>query len=111
VLTDFPSYNQFLDLVDDLLRASSLEGIFQVASFHPNYQFAGTEPDDPENYTNRSPYPMLHLLREASIEAAVNAFDDVDKVPERNIRHLNSIGTSRLHKRWLACFTDGLSED
>ena len=71
VLQDFYCYNQFLDYVDGLLREMALEGVYQVASFHPDYQFGGTEPDDAENYTNRSPYPILQLIREASLEKAV----------------------------------------
>ena len=65
VLTEFLDFNDFLGQADELLRRSGLEGVFQLASFHPHYQFAGTDPDDAENYTNRSPYPVLHLLREA----------------------------------------------
>ena len=98
-LTDFPGYNQFLDDVDELLRRLDLEGVFQVASFHPDYQFAGTNAEDAENYSNRSPYPLLHLLREESIEAAVEAHPDIDAVPERNIQHLSQIGAAELKRR------------
>ena len=70
-LTDFEAYNQFLDLVDALLEQQDLAGVFQVASFHPDYQFAGTEAEAPENKTNQSPYPMLHILREESVEQAI----------------------------------------
>src|SRR3546814_18593231 len=66
-------------------------GIYQVASFHPHYQFAGTAPDDPENLTNRAPYPLLHLLREDSIEAAVDNHPDVDGIPETNIRRMRAL--------------------
>lgn len=106
VLTDFLTYNQFLDEVDALLRRLDLEGVFQVASFHPDYQFAGTEPEDAENYTNRSPSPMLHVLREERIEAAVASFKNIEGVPERNIRHLRQIGASALAERLNACFRD-----
>ena len=71
VLTDFLDYNDFLDNADAAVEALDLQGVIQVASFHPDYQFAGTMPDDISNYTNRSPYPTLHLLREASIDRAV----------------------------------------
>ena len=98
-LTDFPAYNQFLDQVDALLRREGVEGVFQVASFHPEYQFAGTKPGDAENYSNRSPYPMLHLLREESIAAAVESFEHIEEIPERNIRHLREIGASALAER------------
>ena len=96
VLRDFSDYNQFLDLVDGLLAQMDLEGVFQVASFHPEYQFADTDVDDPENYTNRSPYPALHILREESIELAVAGAPDIDQVPIRNIEKMNSIGTKKL---------------
>ncbi len=106
VLTEFESYNQFLDDVDELIRSMGVEGTFQVASFHPDYRFAGTGSEDAENYSNRSPYPLLHLLRERSIEAAIDAFDDIDGVPERNIRHLRQIGAETLAARLAACFRD-----
>jgi hypothetical protein len=106
VLTDFLTYNQFLDEVDALLRRLDMEGVFQVASFHPDYQFAGTEVEDAENYSNRSPYPLLHLLREASIETAIDSFENIDGVPDRNIRHLRQIGASALAERLNACFQD-----
>jgi hypothetical protein len=106
VLTDFPAYNQFLDEADALIRRLGVEGVFQVASFHPDYQFAGTAPGDAENYSNRSPYPLLHLLREESIEAAINAFPDIDGVPERNIQRLRQIGAQALAERLRDCFQD-----
>ena len=71
VLHDFHAFNQFLNDAESLLRLMLLEGVYQIASFHPNYQFAGTEHDDVENYTNRSPYPMLHLIKEESLERAI----------------------------------------
>ncbi|MGY0799503.1 DUF1415 domain-containing protein [Lysobacter sp. A286] len=93
VLTDFYDYNDFLDQVDVAIDALGLEGEIQVASFHPDYQFAGSDIDDPANCTNRSPYPMLHLLREASVERAVDAFPDPDAIVERNIATLEKLGT------------------
>ncbi len=104
VLGDFYDYNQFLDLVDELLRQMDLEGVFQVASFHPHYQFAGTEPDAAENYSSRSPYPLLHILREASIERAVAGYPDVDQIPLRNIERLNGLGAAKLRALWQSCF-------
>ena len=92
VLTDFYDYNDFLDQVDTAVDALGLEGEIQVASFHPDYQFAGSDFDDPANCTNRSPYPMLHLLREASVERAVEAFPDPDAIVERNIATLEKLG-------------------
>ena len=106
VLADFDDYNQFLDYVDNLLAQMSYKGIYQVASFHPDYQFAGTNPDDAENYTNRSPYPMLHLLREASLERAIASYPDADKIPERNIALMETMGAEKLKAVLQAC-SDG----
>ncbi|HLT13137.1 MAG TPA: DUF1415 family protein, partial [Marinobacter sp.] len=75
----------------------------QVASFHPDYQFAETEPDAAENYTNRSPYPMLHLLREASLEAAIDSYPDVDGIPDRNIALMNELGAEKMRSILLSC--------
>jgi uncharacterized protein len=104
VLEDFSAYNQFLDSADQLLRQLNLEGVYQVASFHPQYQFAGTAPDDAENYTNRSPYPVLHLLREDSLERAIQAFAGVENIPARNIRLMNEMGKEKLLALVQACF-------
>jgi hypothetical protein len=92
VLGDFHDYNDFLDIADTLLDELELTGILQIASFHPQYQFAGTQPDAIENYTNRSPHPMLHLLREDSVERAVTTYPDVADIPERNIVTMNRLG-------------------
>lgn len=92
VLTDFLDYNDFLDLADGLVESMELDGVLQVASFHPDYQFAGSEPDDIANYTNRSPYPTLHLLREDSVARAVDAFPDPDSIVDRNIETLTRLG-------------------
>jgi len=92
VLTDFLEYNDFLDNADAAIEALDLQGILQVASFHPQYQFAGVAPDDVSNYTNRAPYPTLHLLREDSVERAVAAFPDPDVIVERNIETLDKLG-------------------
>ena len=102
VLCDFADYNQFLDAVDSLLRYLELEGIYQVASFHPDYQFGGTEPNDVENFTNRAPYPLLHILREESLERAIAEFPDVEQIPERNITLMNSMGEEQLRRLWQA---------
>lgn len=103
VLLDFHEYNQFLDVCDDLLVESNLAGVFQVASFHPRYQFANTQPEDPENYSNRSPFPMLHLLREDSVEDAVQKHADVDQIPQRNLVTLDNVGHERLEAMWQDC--------
>ena len=100
-LENFLDYNDFLDIVEHLLSEEGYEGEFQVASFHPEYQFADTEADDAENYTNRSPWPMLHLIREASLEQAIAHYPDVDNIPERNIQTMNKLGTAQ-HQSVLA---------
>lgn len=102
VLADFRDYNDFLELADAALAAEGLEGEIQVASFHPRYQFAGTGPEDIENHSNRSPYPMLHLLREASIARAVAAFPDASRIFERNIETLRRLG----HEGWRRLWAD-----
>lgn len=91
VLADFLDYNDFLDDADALLEALDLDEHVQVASFHPRYQFADTEPDQIDNYTNRSPFPMLHLLRQASITRARETYPDVEGVPARNIARMQSL--------------------
>jgi hypothetical protein len=96
VLADFEDYNQFLGLADGLLEQMQLDGVFQIASFHPDYQFADTHPDDAENYTNRSPHPILHLLREESLARAIEHTADIDQIPMRNIQKMNELGTERL---------------
>jgi hypothetical protein len=100
VLGDFADYNQFLDAADGMLRHLELEGVYQVASFHPDYQFGGTEPNDVENFTNRAPYPLLHILREESLERAIAEFPDVEKIPERNIKLMKSMGEEQLRRLW-----------
>lgn len=98
VLQDFYDYNQFLEVADTLLADLQLDGVFQIASFHPDYQFAGTTPDDAENYTNRTPYPLLHLLREDSLERAIASYPDVDDIPERNIALMRDLGSDALRQ-------------
>ena len=103
VLQDFYHYNDFLEAADELLVDMNLEGVYQVASFHPDYQFGGTEPDDVENYTNRSPYPMLHLLREDSLSEAIDNYPEVDLIPERNIDCMNEQGLEKMQTLLNAC--------
>ena len=92
VLQDFLDYNDFLGTADALVAELGLEGVLQVASFHPHYRFAGSAPEDIANYTNRSPHPTLHLLREDSVARAVAAFPDPDVIVERNIATLERLG-------------------
>ena len=104
-LQDFADYNQFLDSADDLLQAMELTGTYQIASFHPDYQFADTAANDVENFTNRAPYPMLHLLREASVERAIGSHPDIEQIPQRNIRLMKELGVERLQQLLRDCFS------
>ena len=101
VLGDFLDYNDFLEMADAAVAGEGLEGEIQVASFHPQYQFADTGPENIENYSNRSPYPTLHLLREASIARAVAAFPDASRIFERNIETLRRLGHDGWRRLWL----------
>lgn len=92
VLQDFYDYNNFLDVADQVLEDAELDGVIQIASFHPQYQFADALPDDIDNYTNRSPFPVLHLLRESSIDRAVAAFPEASAIFERNIATMRDLG-------------------
>ncbi len=96
VLGKFADYNDFLDAADGLLVERNLRGIVQIASFHPDYHFAGVDPLAAENATNRSPYPMLHLLRESSISAVAGDAAEMKEIPRRNIATLRSLGRGRL---------------
>ena len=96
VLAAFFDYNDFLDLCDSVVEELKLDGILQVASFHPQYQFADTEIDDVANFTNRSPYPTLHLLREDSVTRAVETFPDVDAIYEKNIATMRRLGKQKI---------------
>jgi len=103
VLNDFYEYNEFLNLSDRLLAEMELDGIYQIASFHPSYQFEGTKPDDAENYTNRSPFPMLHILKEDSLERVIENYPNVEKIPVENINLMKDLGYSKLKKMLHAC--------
>jgi uncharacterized protein len=92
VLQDFADYNAFLDVADTALVVLKLDGILQIASFHPQYQFADTAPDDITNATNRSPYPTLHLIRESSIDQAVAAFPEAESIFETNMATMQKLG-------------------
>lgn len=100
VLGDFLDYNDFLEIADAAIEELELDGVIQVASFHPQYQFADTAPDDIENHSNRSPYPTLHLLRESSVDAAVEAFPEAERIFETNIRTLRKLGHEGWNKLW-----------
>ncbi len=102
----FESFDTYLDLIElaeTLIKKENYEGIYQVASFHPRYLFAGSSEQDAANYTNRSPYPMLHFLREESISKAVDGYPDIDEVPYRNIRFANEKGYNYMKALLIAC--------
>ncbi len=103
VLTSFDDYNQFLGDAEALLVRMSYQGIYQIASFHPDYQFSGSHPDDAENYTNRSPYPILHLLREASLERAIASHPHPEQIPEDNIALMETMGAEKLKHLLQVC--------
>lgn len=98
VLGDFLDYNDFLDDADALVETLELDGVLQVASFHPDYRFADSEADAVENFTNRAPYPTLHLLREDSVSRAVDAFPDPDAIVQRNVETLRVLGVDGWRK-------------
>ena len=102
VLNDFRDYNDFLEECEDALVELGFEGELQVASFHPLYRFAGSREQDIENFTNRSPYPMLHLLREASVARAVASFPGVDDIGEKNMDTLRRLGHEGWRQLWIA---------
>lgn len=105
VLLDFYDYNDFLYEAQALIADLALEGVYQIASFHPQYQFAGTAPQDVENYTNRAPYPVLHILRERSLATAIDRYPDTDLIPERNIALMEEMGLSAVKAALEACYT------
>ena len=93
---EFLDFNDFLEVAEDVVIEHGLEGVVQLASFHPRFQFDGTEPDDISNYTNRAPFAILHLLREDSVERAVQAFPDAEAIFQTNITTLEKLG----HQGW-----------
>ncbi|HDY84324.1 MAG TPA: DUF1415 domain-containing protein [Methylophaga sp.] len=96
MLNKFDDYNQFLDLADALLEEFEWDGIFQIASFHPDYCFAETDIDSIENLTNRSPYPILHILREATLEKALEKMTSPDEIFKRNIETMNELPDEKI---------------
>ena len=106
VLTDFADYNDFIEVAEDTVAELDLEGVLQVASFHPQYQFADTASDDVGNATNRSPFPTLHLIREDSIDRAVQAFPEAELIYETNIATLERLGAEGWDELRRACQAD-----
>lgn len=96
---DFADFDDYLDLLamgEALLQQHGYEGVYQLASFHPDYVFANSDADDAANYTNRSPFPMLHLIRETGLEKALQNYPDPDQIPERNMREARKLGTVQM---------------
>jgi len=104
-LSDFEDYLDMLDIANALLKAEGYEGIYQLASFHPQYRFAHANSNDPSHYTNRSPYPMVHILRESSIETALKNYPTPEKIPEQNIALTQSLGLKAMQALLAACYT------
>lgn len=98
---DFLDFNDFLEIAEDVVDEHGLEGVVQLASFHPKFQFEGTDPDDIGNYTNRAPFAILHLLREDSVDRAVEAFPQADAIFEANIATLEKLGLEGWNKMGL----------
>lgn len=109
-LENFDEFNQFLDHVDALITYLDLEGVVQVATFHPDYRFAGTGEEDVENYTNRCPFPVLHLLREQSLERAIESHPDPENIPDRNIARLNQLGYEKIQHLLASCFNSVIGD-
>lgn len=103
LFSDFMSYLDFVDDSEQLMFEQECEGVYQLATFHPKYCFAGAEEGDVSNFTNRSPYPMLHILREASLEKAIEFYGDTAEIPERNIKLMETTGHEALAKLMQQC--------
>ena len=97
-LAGFYDYLDFVDIANQLMQKQGYEGVYQLASFHPEYCFEGADENDASNYTNRSPYPMLHLLREASLEKLLASYPDPESIPERNIELTRELGLKTMQK-------------
>jgi len=100
---EFNDYLDFLELANQLLIEQGYEGVYQLASFHPEYCFAQSEDDDPANYTNRSPYPMLHIIREESLEKALHSYPNPELIPERNIEYCKALGLAKMQAMLQHC--------
>lgn len=96
---NFDNYLDMLDMSNRLLEDLNFTGTYQIASFHPDYRFEGSAEDDASNFSNRSPYPMLHLIRESGLEKAIDSYPDVDQIPENNIKKLQQIGYEEMQEK------------
>ena len=104
ILEDFFDFYQFLDWADSALKNNHWQGVYQLANFHPHYQFSGCEYNDPQNLTNRAPFPILHLLREASLSKILEKYPEPEKIPERNIRTMRNMSDSDKKKYFAYLF-------
>ncbi len=106
---DFDDYLDFVELANQLLNALNYEGTYQLATFHPNYCFAESAIDAPENYTNRSPFPMLHIIREESLEKALNTYPNPELIPQRNIEYCQKLGIKKMQEMLAKCTNQNIS--
>ncbi|MCK5665389.1 MAG: DUF1415 domain-containing protein [Thiotrichaceae bacterium] len=104
-LLDFDDFLDVVEIANDLMFEQGYEGVYQLASFHPDYCFADSDENDPANYTNRSPYPMLHIIREASLEKALHSYPNPEQIPERNIKLCRKMGIEKTQAVLAACLT------
>lgn len=104
-LSNFEDYLDALDMANALLDAQSYRGIYQLASFHPDYRFQGAPPNDPSHYTNRAPYPVLHILREASVERVLKTYPNPERIPKRNIEKMEGLGLDFMKDLLARCYT------
>ncbi len=102
--TEFDDYLQLVEMAEDLIVQQGYESIYQLASFHPDYIFSDSKSDDAANYTNRSPYPMLHIIREASLEKALESYPEPERIPERNVEHARHLGLETMQAKLKACY-------
>jgi len=105
IFPDFYEYNDFLYTLNEFIKIRGWDGVYQVASFHPKYQFSGTEEADVENYTNRAPYPVFHLIREDSLEKAIQYHPDPDSIPETNIKLMQAMSEDDVKRYFFWCFS------
>ncbi len=103
-VADFDGFLQLLELANELLLEQGYEGVYQLASFHPDYCFEGEAADDAANYTNRAPYPVLHILREASLARTLESVAQPELIPERNIAYARQLGIEQLRAQLAACY-------
>ena len=104
IFADFDDYLDFVEIAEQLFEVENYEGIYQLASFHPNYCFDGSSESDAANYTNRSPYPMLHLLRESSLEKSLENYPNPEGIPENNIKLTRELGLQKMREMFAACY-------